>query len=93
MKKASELIEQIFDSLHIEDEQDVVSLFREWEQIVGSDIGSHSTIVELEGNTLIVSADHPGWVQMLQMHKRSIIKKIQRLYPELQIKYLRIVLG
>jgi predicted nucleic acid-binding Zn ribbon protein len=93
MKKASELIEQIFSSLNIRDEKDAVSLFSSWEMLAGSDVASHSYILELSGKTLIVSVDHPGWVQMVQMKKRSILNRIKEKYPELGIERIHTVLG
>jgi predicted nucleic acid-binding Zn ribbon protein len=93
MKKASELIDQIFQSLNMEEHADTISLFQQWEQIAGSDIASHTRIHELEKQTLIIVADHPAYLQLLQMNKRRILKKIRSTYPELQIEKIHAVLA
>jgi predicted nucleic acid-binding Zn ribbon protein len=93
MKKASELIDQIFQSLKIEDHGDTISLFQQWEKIAGSDIASHSHIHELEKQTLIIVADHPAYLQLLQMKKRTILGRIRKEYPELGIEKIHAILG
>jgi predicted nucleic acid-binding Zn ribbon protein len=95
MKKASELIEQVFlsiDSLQPE-EKKYVSIFRSWEKIAGTDIASHSVVKEIESKTLIIEVDHPSWSQLLTIQKKSILRKIQNMFPELEILRIRIVLS
>ena len=46
----------------------------------------HSRIRELERGLLLVEADHPGWIQILQTKQREILSAVQRRYPELEIK-------
>jgi len=93
MKKASDFLEQLLSGLRIDDNREVLDLFSNWEDIVGPDIASHSRIKEIEGNTLIISVDHPGWSQIISMQKKQILRKIHHAYPELSLSYIRIVLG
>ncbi len=95
MKKASELIDQVFNTIDekYSEEKKYVSLFSGWERIVGSDIGAHSSIREIEGNTLLVEADHPSWAQIISLKNREILKKIGKAYPELQIGRIRIIIS
>lgn len=93
MKKASELIDQIMANLSIDEHKDSISLFDEWETIAGSRIASHSKVKEIEGDTLIISVDHPGWNQVIQLKKQVLLKEVQKRYPELSIQSLRIILG
>ncbi len=91
MKKASELIQQLFSDLDVESKEHVVSLFRSWEQIAGTDIAAHTSIREIEGSQVIIESDHPGWAHMVLMNKKRIIARIRHEYPELDIKTLRVV--
>jgi len=95
MKKASELIDQVFSTIDEKyaDEKKFISLFSGWEGIVGTDIGAHSAIREIEGNTLLVEADHPSWAQIISLKNRDILKKINERYPELQIGRIRIIIS
>jgi hypothetical protein len=35
---------------------------------------------------LIVEAEHPGWIQLLQMHQSSILEAVARRFPELGLR-------
>ena len=94
MKKASELIEQVFLSIENKQpgEEKYISLFRSWETIAGTDIASHSIVKEIEDKTLIIEVDHPGWSQLLTIQKQTILRKIRKMFPELEILRIRVVL-
>ena len=47
---------------------------------------AHSAIRELERGVLLVEADHPGWVQILQTKQAELLSAVQRRYPELGIR-------
>jgi len=95
MKKASELIEQVFLSIESKqpEEKKYVSIFKSWEMIAGTDLSSHSTVKEIEGETLLIEVDHPGWSQLVNIQKKTILRKIQNMFPELEISKIRIVLS
>ena len=46
----------------------------------------HSRIRELERGVLLVEADHPGWVQILQTKQAELLAAFQRRYAELNIR-------
>ena len=46
----------------------------------------HSRIRELERGILLIEADHPGWIQILQTKQGSLLSTVQRRYPELNIR-------
>jgi predicted nucleic acid-binding Zn ribbon protein len=46
----------------------------------------HSRIRELERGMLLVEADHPGWIQILQTKQAELLSAVQRGYPELDIR-------
>ena len=46
----------------------------------------HSRIRELERGVLLVEADHPGWIQILQTKQAELLAVVQRRYPELSIR-------
>lgn len=93
MKKASDLIEQIFSTIKMDEKSEVVSLFHSWENIAGSDIASHSSIVECDRGTLIIRVDHPGWIQLIDIQKKRLLRGIQASYPDLGIVRLHLILG
>jgi len=46
----------------------------------------HSRVKELERGILLIEADHPGWVQILQTKQGGLLSAVQRRYPELNIR-------
>ena len=47
---------------------------------------AHSQIRELELGVLLVEADHPGWIQILQTKQGELLSAVQRRYPEMDIR-------
>jgi len=45
----------------------------------------HSRIRELERGILLIEADHPGWVQILQTKQSALLSTVQSRYPKLNI--------
>ncbi len=92
MKKAGDILGDYMRSLHINMENGYSSVFKSWENIAGEDMVSHSSVKDLNNGVLLVEADHPGWVQLLQMRKKKILKNVQKSYPELDIVDIRFIL-
>jgi len=90
MKKASDIVSIMLDSLiQNEQQREAVSLFSAWAKIAGINEGSHSKIEEIESGIVWVKVDHPGWLQKLEMKRSTILRKLQKNYPELSIKTIR----
>ena len=49
-------------------------------------VAVHSRIRELERGVLLVEADHPGWIQILQTKQGELLSAVQRRYPKLDIR-------
>ena len=92
MKKAGELIEQLFNNVSPQDLKRYSGLFTSWTKIAGTDIAAHSRILEFDRNVLYVGVDHPGWMQLINLKKGHILSSLNKKYTELKIKDLRLVL-
>ena len=90
MRKADDLVQRFLDSIGQSDGSAYVGLFGSWKPIVGERVAAHSQPVDLRGHTLIVEADHPGWVQMVMMRRDRIISELTRRFPELGITGLAV---
>jgi hypothetical protein len=90
LRKAEDLVQRFLDSIGHSDGSTYVSLFGSWTPIVGERLSAHSQPVDLRGHTLIVEADHPGWVQMVMMRRGRIIGELSRRFPELGITGLAV---
>ena len=93
MKKAGELLSAFFDEGLIRSAKGYSDFFSSWKSIVGDRLGAHSRIVELEKSVLLVEADHPGWIQLIQMNRSSILESIHKRFPELPVTAISIKLS
>ncbi len=87
-KKASEILARFFDEKTMGEISQFQSFRSSWKQIVGERIADHSRPMSVIRHTLLVAADHSGWIQLLQMNQERILERIARAYPELNITSL-----
>jgi hypothetical protein len=89
MKRAGDLLSVIFDEKILKKARGYSDLFSSWEEIAKRQgitaAAAHSRVVELERFVLLVEADHPGWIQLLQTKQRELLSAVQRRFPELTI--------
>ena len=68
-------------------------LFAEWKRITGEALAGHSRLVDVQNGILLVEVDHPGWLQMLQLRKASILAAARRTAPLASVEGIRVRLG
>ena len=49
-------------------------------------VAVHSRVREMERGILLIEADHPGWIQILQTKQSSLLSAVQRRYKDLNIR-------
>lgn len=86
MKKADEILSTFFRMYNLEDGAEYVSFFESWQEIVGVDMASHSRVADIRNGAAIIELDHPGWMQMFQMKEKEILRRIQKRFPDLEIR-------
>ncbi len=64
----------------------VNEFFKSWRSIAGERLASHSRVAEVENGIVIVEADHPSWIQLLQMRQEEMLAAIERGWPELSVR-------
>ena len=55
---------------------------------LGTNLYSHSRIIDLKNGILLVEADHPGWIQTLRLYQKYILTGLKRNVPNLEISSL-----
>ncbi|MDR1278893.1 MAG: DUF721 domain-containing protein [Treponema sp.] len=89
MKKAGELLSVIIDEDILHQAQGYSKLVYSWARITQkhgiSAAADHSRIRDLERNILLVEADHPGWIQILQTKGHKLLEDLQCQFPDLAI--------
>ena len=56
-------------------------------------VAVHSQIRELERGILLIEADHPGWIQILQIKQAELLKAVQRRCPEMDVRGIAFTLS
>lgn len=85
MKRAGDLLSAFLDERVMKKAEGYSQLFSSWPSIAGDQYSAHSRIYDLSGTLLVVEADHPGWVQILQTRQSDLLKKVQAKFPNLTI--------
>jgi predicted nucleic acid-binding Zn ribbon protein len=89
LKKAGEILSAFLDKDALKDAEQMGKLFSPsvWSDLLGrcnlSQGASHSRIAELEKSVLLVEADHPGWIQLLQTKQTELLNAVRRRFPEI----------
>jgi len=84
-RKASEIIGTILSPDVAAKAGSWSRFFGSWEWAAGERLSAHSRPVDVRNGIVIVEADHPGWVQLLQLDQKRILDIIKRSFPELEI--------
>ena len=91
MKKAGEILAAFFERENIKRAEEMGDFFSPtvWSELLAScklsQGASHSRIADLEKTVLLVEADHPGWIQLLQTKQRELLNTARRRFPEITL--------
>jgi hypothetical protein len=85
MKKAGDLLASFFDEQFLKTAQVYSDLFDSWLSIAGERFAAHSRVIEMKRDVLLVEADHPGWIQLLQTRERELLSAVRRRFPSLSV--------
>ena len=92
MKRAGEVLTELLRRARIQLDNPHTSISRSWAGIVGDDLASHASLVDIDRGRMLVEVDHPAWLQLLQMQERRIVTEVARRYPQLQVTRMTSVL-
>ena len=92
-----QVIDKSFGSIHFDDMRQAVSLYDSWKAVLqkikseknpstGQNLASHSRVVDLKNGVLLVEADHPGWIELLQLYKQFILTGLKKAEKDIKIE-------
>lgn len=92
-----ELLVKTFENISFSTSNNAYSVLDGWKKVLckiksnknpyeGQNLAEHSKVVDLKNEILIVEVDHPGWMELLQLHKKFILKGLNMNMPNLKIK-------
>ncbi len=91
---SADMISRVFTNIEradIENGNRVVGAWRRTIESIrpnGKNLAAHSQVVDVKKGLILIEVDHPGWIQLLQMHHRYILTGLKRLVPGLAINTL-----
>lgn len=86
IKDVTALLSSFFDEDKVRRGERYSGLFASWLSLVGSRLAAHSRVADVDKGLLIIEAEHPGWIQLLQMRQSGILEEAVRRYPELGLR-------
>ena len=89
MKKVGDLLAYFFDQKTLTSVHTWAKLFSAWPSIVTKHkiaaAESHTRVVEFDRRILLIEAEHPGWIQILQLKQAELLHEFQSRFPDLDI--------
>ncbi len=86
IKNISSLLSAFFNNETIRQGRHYAEVFGAWKQIAGERLAAHSRVVEIEKGFLIVAAEHPGWIQLLQLRQTELLDSVRIRFPGLALR-------
>jgi predicted nucleic acid-binding Zn ribbon protein len=89
MKKVGDVLSAFFDETTVEKAKTFSALFGCWESLTTqcglASAASHSRIATFEHGMLLVEAEHPTWIHLLQTKQRDLLEKFRVRFADLGI--------
>jgi predicted nucleic acid-binding Zn ribbon protein len=57
-------------------------VFARWPEVIGPELAEHLQPVRLQGNVLVIGADHPAWLTRGRMEAERIVSAVRELGDE-----------
>jgi hypothetical protein len=89
MERARDALNRFFNLYNLQAGRDWADFFSGWIKLVGEDLASHTRVFDVKNGALIVEVDHPGWMQLLQLRRQSVLAEVGRRYPQLGIRSMQ----
>ncbi len=86
IKDVSALLASFFNEDKRRSGERFSDFFSSWPSFVGPRLAAHSKVADVDKGMLIIEAEHPGWIQLLQLRQSSILEDVARRYPELGLR-------
>ena len=93
IKDAASLLSAFFDEEKLRMGSRYTEFFTSWTYLVGERLAAHSRIADIDKGILVVEAEHPGWIQLLQFRQTSILEGVKARFPEFELRSIVFRLG
>lgn len=92
MYLARDLLKEVLARAGVDPSAPETKIYRVWDEIIGVELAGHATLREVDHRRLIVEVDHPAWLQLIQMHQRKIIERLNTKFPALSVERIHVII-
>lgn len=92
-KSAGDILYRYLEHIYGKTGKKFSDMFRSWENIAGEKLSGHTRIRDFHKGTVLIEADHPAWLQLIQMEQKTILTRLKKAFPELGILRLRAIVS
>jgi predicted nucleic acid-binding Zn ribbon protein len=97
VRSVGNLLRSFFDDTFspgfIDDMEASAGLFSSWKAVIEeagiASAVSHSQVADFKQGIVIIEADHPGWIQLLQTRQLQLLNILQRRFSEKPLLEIR----
>jgi len=86
VKNVGTLLAAFFDEEKLRRGGRYAQFFESWRAVVGERLAAHSRVVDLDKGILMVEAEHPGWIQILQLGQKKTLEALTARFPDLGLR-------
>lgn len=79
-------LDQILERFDIDLNDPINRIILKWKTIVDPSIAAHSVCQGYKNGTLYIICDHPSRASYIRMNSKELIKTIQSVFPEVELK-------
>lgn len=89
MKKISQILNESIESSSLKKQLDRCAIWRDWEKIVGDELSKKIRPCKWIGQTLVIKASSPAWMNEMTFLKDEVFEKIKKTNPDLNVEEIR----
>jgi predicted nucleic acid-binding Zn ribbon protein len=75
-KSLGDALERVVAALGGPSVRGITTLFDRWDEIVGEQVAAHARPHGLDGTTLVVVVDEPGWATQLRFLESDLLRRL-----------------
>ncbi len=81
MRKVGEILRDYLRERGWLTENPYAALFSAWTAVAGETLAAHARLRDIRDGVMIVSVDHPGWLQMARLRKEALLAGARAAAP------------
>ena len=89
-KPIADSLRQVASRLRLPSAPVLRSVFRDWDELVGSPLASHARPVVLHAGELVIEVDEPGWATQVRYFQDELLRRCAEVAGEGTVVRIRV---